>query len=265
MRDALSVYQLVRVNDTLDLATPGPVYFGSSTAPDDTVSVQTPPDEDETVQHVVEIILAYYGVKKAAQMIAALMPGIPWQIFAAAFNISGGMKGHQAYPSLKMRDIAPNGDGSTTMKRAARREIFYRAAYILRAAERMETDVHGGKSIPDAIADEKKIFVLHEAARLGRLDSAGYVARAADRFGPMLGWYLDPLLNNEPECIAANGHNFDAREGTLIGLPGAVHPKCGCIAGPPWPGAGMVNDAIHASRAVIFEHPKKYGLQRKAS
>lgn len=223
-----------------------------------------PPSQDETVQHVVEILLAGYAIDKTAHMLAAIIPGISAKTFIAAISNSGGMDGHSAHARLERFSLDPDTHGAEVARGAARSELFYRAAYIVHAAERIEKDVASGKPVSKAVLDESKVFRSHEAARRGRMEAAAAVGVAANRFGPLLGWYLDPLLNNEPECIAANGNNFYAAEGTIIGHPGAVHLNCGCSAGPPHEGAGMVNDAVAAAREVIFAKPRKYGL-RKAS
>jgi hypothetical protein len=233
--------------------------------PTQTATVTTPPAQDETAQHIVEILLAGYTLDKTAKAIAAIVPGISIEIWRAALVSTGGTKGHAAHARLNAHELRPDSPGAGVAKSAARREIVYRAAYIARAAARMQADVREGRSIAEAVRAEIPVYRSHEAARRGRLDAAARVGTAANMFGPMLGWYLNPLLNNEPECIAANGHNFYADESTIIGDPGAVHLNCGCTAGPPIPGAGMVNDAVAAAREVIFVQPKRYGLKEKAS
>jgi hypothetical protein len=237
-------------------------YFGMSTDPDATVTVQAPLDEDTVTQRIVEILLAGYAIKKTAALIAALVPGISLAVWASVISETGGSSGHTAHARLNAHELAPDTHGADVARSAARREVLYRAAYIARAAARVQTDVHEGTPLHEALAREVKVFRTHEAARRNRLDAATKVGIAANRFGPLLGWYLDPVLNNEPECIAANGHNFYAAESTVIGDPGAVHRFCGCTAGPPIPGASMVNEAIAASRRVVFATPKRYGLRK---
>jgi hypothetical protein len=74
---------------------------------------------------------------------------------------------------------------------------------------------------------------------------------------------LNPLLNNEAECIAANGHNFYAEHGTVIGLPGSVHNRCGCYAGPPWTGAAMVDDVFRNLTALKPKVHAKFKLKER--
>jgi hypothetical protein len=228
----------------------------------DTVTVQTPPDEDLTTQQIVAILLAAYTLDQTAKAIADIVPGIDIEVWKATIKATQNFSAHAP---LLAHDLEGDSAGASVAKSAARREVVYRAAYIARAAGRIQEDVNGGKTIKEAVRAEVPVYRSHEAARRNRLDAAARVGVAANRFGNLLGWYLDPLLNNERECIVANGHNFHADESTVLGDPGAVHLNCGCVAGPPIAGAGMVNDAVAASRQVIFEEPRKYGLRREAS
>jgi hypothetical protein len=129
-------------------------------------------------------------------------------------------------------------------------EIYTRSAYLANAAKRMQRTLDEGGTQRDALRREAPHYRAHEHARKGRLDSAAQVEYAArqigvpDERGTLLGWYTNPLLNNDGECLAANGHNFYAEEGTIIGLPGSVHNNCGCYAGPVHQGAGLVNEAV---------------------
>lgn len=235
-----------------------------ATDPTATATVLPPPNEDETIQHIAEIMLAGYAVAKTAAMLAALIPGISAATFAAVIHNSGGMTGHTAHAPLQYVGLDTNSGGATVARSAARQEIFYRASYILHAAERIEKDVVAGKAVQDALADEKAVFRKHESARRGRLGAAARVGKAANMFGDILGWYLNPALDNEPECIAADGNNFRASEGTILGWPGAVHPNCGCSAGPPHATGISVNEAVRKARSVIFARRRKYGLRRMA-
>lgn len=150
------------------------------------------------------------------------------------------------------------------------REALYRGAYLLKAGERVNTAILEGKSLKEAIADERRYHRMHEEARRNRLLAVTRAQRIAKMVGEpegnrtLVGWYLNPLLANDPECVAANGHNFYAEEGTIIGFPGAVHLNCGCVAGPPIEGAGMVNDAVRGVVPIthIPSRPK-FAARRK--
>jgi hypothetical protein len=151
------------------------------------------------------------------------------------------------------------------------REALYRGAYMLKAAERMEADFSSGTPMPEVVAKERRFQQMHEDARRARLEAVTKAQRVAQWHGErvgnrtLVGWYLNPLLSNDPECVAADGHNFYAEEGTVIGFPGAVHLNCGCVAGPPIEGAGMVNDAVRGVVPIthIVSRPK-YAAKRKA-
>lgn len=229
---------------TLDLA-----YYPADNAPQqiDVSDVSTPPTDDETVQHIVEILIAGYTLEKTIKLLAKLLS--PFGITAAAIRpaLSLAHTAHMPNARLKAHGLA---EGSSLTTQARYNDLYYRAAYILNASRRIQADLKQGKPLRVALSDESLHYRQHEQARRGRLDAAARVTKAAKMFGPLLGWYLNPLLNNEAECIAANGHNFYAHEGTVIGFPGSVHPHCGCKAGPPIPGAAMVNDILSNVTAI---------------
>lgn len=228
-----------------------------------TATIKAPPNQDQTIQHVAEILLAGLAIEQTVAAIAAVI-NAPVEIVRETLQQTGGLSGHKAHARLMSLAIEPKSDGAKVARSAAKQEIFYRAGYLVNAIERVEADVKSGESIEEALAGEKKIFRSHEVARRGRLDAAAGAGAAANIYGDLLGWYVDPNLENEIECLTANGHNFSASEGTLIGYPSGVHPHCGCLAGPPIWGAGMVNDALREAGQVIFEQPRKYQLRRSA-
>jgi hypothetical protein len=149
------------------------------------------------------------------------------------------------------------------------RDLHFRAAYVCNAALRVQRHMDDGESLTEALSDERRFFAMHEQARKGRLKSAAQVQTAAQFFGreehdgTLVGWYLNPLLNNEAECIAANGHNFYAEHGTVIGLPGSVHNGCGCYAGPPWEGAAMVDEVFRNLTALKPVSHAKFKLKER--
>lgn len=156
------------------------------------------------------------------------------------------------------------------------REALYRGGYMLKAAERLQAAVDKNIPLRDALRTERRYFEQHEAARKGRLQAVTDAQRVGAWLGQkvndhgrhrtLVGWYINPLLKNDVECLAANRHNFYAEEGTVIGYPGAVHLNCGCYAGEPIAGAGMVNDAIRLRNVLrlheIGDRPT-YALSRK--
>jgi SPP1 gp7 family putative phage head morphogenesis protein len=123
----------------------------------------------------------------------------------------------------------------------------FRAAYIIAASERIAAAVEHGKTIEQAIAQERPFFTAHLKAETARVSSRVQTRQAARRYGDVLGWYARLDSHTSPECRAAHGKNFRASENTVIGLPGAVHARCRCRPGRPFKDAGWVNDAMTAS------------------
>lgn len=231
-------------------------YYGLGD-PDATTTVAPPIEDDQTVQHVAEILLAAYVITKMAALLHALFPAVRLEVWMAVLSKSKPIRAKRLAYTLGLNDTP----GEKIIKSAVQRETLYRAGYVLNAAHRIEKDVREGKSIPDAVKQELPNLDKHKKARENRLSAADHVAKVALRLGDLLGWYLNPLLNNEIECITANGNNFYASQSTVIGDPGAVHVGCGCTAGPAHWGAGMVNDAIATSNAITFELPGRVALR----
>lgn len=238
----------------LPLAQPGPL------------PPQQPPVTDSQVaQHVAEILLAGYLASKAAgliggvlaavrprisplpdpETIAAVLRMLPLAVVPRSPGLIKGASVLGALPGVSRDTVAAL---RTTLAHIRRTEAFYRAMYVVNAAKRVQARIADGVTLSRALAAEKVNRDRHHEARSGRMDAARAVVEAALAHGDLLGWYLNPMLRNEPECIAANGHNFKASEGTVLGWPGAVHANCGCRPGPPIPGASMVNDAVAAAR-----------------
>ena len=222
--------------------------------------VQPPPQDDETVRNVA-LILAAGGtfVATVAGLKALLAPlGVSDEAIQAALGLANHGTSHRPNGRL-------DGTGLRTstgpIKTARDSELYYRASYLLNASQRIERSLSRGEPIRVALADESTFYRAHERARENRLKSAAKVYNAARLWGNLLGWYLNPLLNNDPECIAADGHNFYADEGTVIGLPGSVHPHCGCTAGPPIEGAPLVNQVL--ANVIRLAPAKRHHLRVK--
>lgn len=121
----------------------------------------------------------------------------------------------------------------------------WRASFVLHAADRLEDSDDQDKDF----RNEQRWFQLHLAAQDRRLR----IGAAIDAITPLvaedvpelpgvllLGWRSVMDQNTTPECADANGKNFKAMEMPDIGLPGTVHPRCRCAAGPPIPGAPLL-------------------------
>lgn len=230
-------------------------------------------DEDATVDAIARILSASARYPRTSEDFASEVLGLehllaPFGIKRTAIRMAlgltykegGGQRGtaHSPNAILKHHKAVLKGE----VRRIRDHEVFYRAAYLANAAHRLQRAMNSGASQRQALRQERAYYHLHEEARKGRLQAAAQVQRAADLFGiqddrgTLIGWYLNPLLHNEVECITANGNNFYAEEGTVIGLPGSVHNRCGCYAGPPIEGAGMVNDAVKKIAVFTRSRPK---------
>lgn len=219
----------------IDLA--GPVATesqGPQTTPiQATHTVKPPPQDNHKIRDIALLLLTAATTVGLASALSSLFPKISMPNLLAV----AGLARESAH--------APAAEGAGPAEAAAaQQELMMRAAYVLAAAERLEKAEKEGKPHRAALSQESLLYERHRAAQAGRMKAALDVDKAVQFFGDVLGWYLDPLLNNEIECIKANGHNFRASQGTVLGWPGAVHPNCGCTAGPPIPGAGWVNDAV---------------------
>lgn len=240
-----------------DLAVP---TVTSNPNPGTQATIQPPPQDDETVFAIAQILATVPSPKKAVAALTALLVGTG--ITAAALTMALGManKGTAHTPNSRLGGMAP---GAPT-EAARAQELYYRAAYLLNASRRIQTGLNKKQPVKVALTQEETFYRQHEAARRNRLESATKVLAASRAFGPLLGWYVNPLLQNEIECLTANGHNFYAEQGTLIGYPGSVHPHCGCQAGPPIPGGGLVNDAL-SKIITVKSRPYKLKVKGKKS
>lgn len=230
------------------------------------VTVPPPPSEDTLVRQVAAILAAGLALNVAAEGIAALLK-LPVAPVAAVLRLTRRSSAHRPRTRFAPHGVHGSAEADATARRMLRAtadaDLYFRAAYVANASRRLAAKLDAGADLRAAVAAEARFAQMHEKARATRAAVAADVGRKAARFGPLLGWYLNPLLHNEVECITADGHNFHAERGTVIGWPGAVHAGCGCTAGPPHLGAGMVNDAIRRSRLVRLAAPTRvYRLRR---
>lgn len=228
--------------------------------------VAPPPQNSQVVRDVAIILASYAAIVVMAEGIEVLLA--PFHVrkaaIMAALGIANNGTSARPYAPLKRNGIDPASSTADAVRTAAQDDLYYRAAFVVMSSQRIQKGLDAGVPLAKSISDEARNHLSHESARRNRLDTAAQVARAATLFGPLLGWYRDPFRNSEPECIAADGHNFYAEQGTIIGLPGAVHPHCACHAGPPIDGAGMVNDAVR-HLIVHVRGPRIMRARAKAS
>lgn len=218
--------------------------------------IQPPPQDDPTTARIVDVLLAAATIEAAVVGIAVILRPVKIGRAAilAALRLSSGGTNHQP---------RPRGYGPVARDQALQ-EAYLRAAYVARAAWRIQADLNAGLTLAEARKREQRYQKAHEKARRARQEAAKRVVEQAKDYGPVLGWYLNPALANEAECIAANGNNFRVGTPPVIGYPGMVHPGCGCYPGPPWLGGGWVDAAVAAH--VQYGKPRKLvPLKQKAS
>lgn len=263
-------YDPAELNDNLSSAQkpPAELKLSLSSAQKPPAKVKPPPKQTHTAAAVAAIsavLLLGLPAAALADRIEAIMS--EWRIdkavIAEVLKIVHGGTAHRPNAVLK------GARRTLSVTKVRDHDLHFRAAYIANAVFRVQRAVTGGESLPEAVARESRFFAMHEQARKGRLTAAAQVQAAADFFGSpehegtLVGWYLNPLLDNEAECIAANGHNFYAERGTVIGLPGSVHNGCGCYAGPPWTGAALVDDVFENLTALKPKVHAKFKLKER--
>lgn len=135
----------------------------------------------------------------------------------------------------------PTLPGQSASSQSSDLEPYYRAQYVLAAAERIELARKTG-NLDAAKQAEKRYFNQHIDAVKNRNATARQVDVAAAKYGDDLGWYAIMDSRTSPECKKANGRNFSASRMPAIGYPGAVHPNCRCHAGRK-----------HATNRTVYE------------
>lgn len=150
----------------------------------------------------------------------------------------------------------PTGTASRSIRTA---EVAYRASYLLAAARRLSRALVEARSTNEpivaalhaALVSEGRFRTQHLEAVRNRARAGAAVDAASVLHGPLLGWYLGRAQTHTPDCVAANGHNFDATRPPRIGWPGTVHVRCSCYPGAPHPGAATVDQA---TAGMALEH-----------
>lgn len=109
---------------------------------------------------------------------------------------------------------------------------YYRGAYLVHAAMRVQANVRGGMTLRQALDIERRFYAAHLHMQAKRFDAARAVDRLAKDGHVWLLWHLGTAKHHTPACVAANGHKFRADRKPTIGWPGSTHPGCNC-----WPSA----------------------------
>ncbi|HYK70449.1 MAG TPA: hypothetical protein VEV45_21065 [Streptosporangiaceae bacterium] len=142
----------------------------------------------------------------------------------------------------------------------ARLNLMRRAQFLVASARRLQADVTAARSrdeslvraLADGVIRERRNYGQHLMANWARAQAAANVDSASMDYGRLLGWYTRRDSRTSPECLAANRRNFYADQMPPIGYPGAVHPHCRCLPGPPFPGAPLVGGEAFRARRPAY-------------
>jgi hypothetical protein len=213
------------------------------TAPPDDHQIQPPPQDSELVRDVAGLLVAgAVGALLTGALLRLLHPfGVQARAITLALRLVS--RGTSTQPRMI---------GQTGPVRAQQsEEAYYRAAYLIEAAKRMQISLYADRALPpdeaarNAIRDEERYRQMHERARQNRMAAAVDVAKIASDIGSdLLGWMAHPDDKVTPECLAADGCNFSIDQRPLIGWPGQPHGgTCRCIPVPPYAGRPTVDEA----------------------
>lgn len=207
-----------------------------------------------------------------ARLVAAIMRlGIPRSVARATLRLS--LEAGIRVPR------PPSGPGKAAQRAVARAEPIWRARYLLNAAKRMgrayldpprrpgqrpprlpatpdplrPADAPGtspaqwtpermtpAEAARRAFERERRYLEQHRAAQANRRRAARAVDAAAARYGEVLGWVSVRDNRTTWDCLRLHGKNFHVADPPGGHLPGSVHPRCRCTAGPPHPGARII-------------------------
>lgn len=209
---------------------------------------QPAPGDDPAVQHVADLLLAGGAAVLTAAAIYRLLRRLHRPVSLTAVTLATVL-------TTRGTNHEPRMVGSSAVARAQRtREAYFRAAYLINAATRITTSMAGGTPGRDALRRERVYWRAHEKARQARMQGAAHVARKAEMFGPLLGWYTTRDDRTTPECRAANGTNFSALRPPVIGWPRTLHGgTCRCDAGPPFANGRTTDEATGHLHGLTHE------------
>jgi SPP1 gp7 family putative phage head morphogenesis protein len=140
-------------------------------------------------------------------------------------------------------DVNPNAVNWVLSHTDQRPSNAYDVAYLIASSRRITKAMSSGNSLATAAAPEVQYNKQHKEANAVRNDAI----KQTKSQGTIVGWYAHYDSKTSPACRLANGNNFDAMEGTVIGYPGSVHPHCRCFAGPAHPNGQWVDDVLQAN------------------
>lgn len=122
------------------------------------------------------------------------------------------------------------------------REYLNRARYLRAAFKRGAEAYRDGDHSKRGVWWQKERYWhgLHVEAMRARERARVAADREARLWGAILGWYGIDDASTTLDCREVLGKNFDVRRPPARGIPGTVHGKCRCWAGPPHAGAEVI-------------------------
>jgi hypothetical protein len=141
-----------------------------------------------------------------------------------------------------------SGASGPASAQVSRMNAARRVQYVIAASKRVlgaarEARAKGESvtaAFADALATERRYYLMHLAAMRNRANAAAETDKAAARYGDLLGWKSVLDGHTSPECRSANGRNYYASSMPDIGFPGGVHDACRCRPVSPWPGGKLL-------------------------
>lgn len=212
--------------------------------------------QQDTVQDAAQqavIVSVVIGAAVSAASAAATLAALPVYRLMSRELLEGVLSIVMGMPP-EVFGVSGAATGQAVRLNQMRRAQFAVAA-IGRCAQAMRQARSQGTDPLAALAAqvfrERQYYGLHLDAMRGRMTAAARVDSEAMTWGLLLGWYAREDRITSPECRAADGKNFRADAMPLIGFPGAVHPHCRCMTGPPHPGARLLPSAHATAPARI--------------
>jgi hypothetical protein len=140
------------------------------------------------------------------------------------------------------------GTSGAASAQVSRMNAARRAQYVLAAAKRVLGSVRDARAkggsltdaFRDAMATERRYYLMHVAAMANRANAAAKTDAAARKYGDLLGWNAVLDGHTSPECRDADGKNYRASAMPDIGYPGGVHDACRCSPSAPHPGGKLL-------------------------
>ncbi len=217
-------------------------------------SQQSPPagsqpsqQDDDALALIVATLLAGLGTKETIGVLTHILAG-PLHIgvqaaqAAAVLALARPLRPRAnvvTMQNLQVQSLPGEAPGpAEVLENAA--AVQWRARYLIASARRIDDRMAGGQTQLQAVAAERQYLDLHVDAQRRRVEAARAVDAAAGLYGNELGWYADKDDRTTPECRWADGRNFYADRQPVFGWPGAVHPRCRCVAGPAFDGARLL-------------------------